>query len=45
MERDRVKDADLQKRGLIPLRFTDFRVEHDLPGILTDLRHFLAVSR
>lgn len=45
MERDRIKDADLQKRGLIPLRFTDFRFEHDLPGILTDLRHFLHLSR
>jgi very-short-patch-repair endonuclease len=42
MERDRVKDADLQKLGIIPLRFTDFRVEHDLPGILADLRHFLS---
>ena len=45
MERDRVKDADLQRRGLIPLRFTDFRVEHDLPGIASDLGHFLGVSR
>jgi very-short-patch-repair endonuclease len=45
MEKDRVKDADLQKLGLIPLRFTDFRVEHDLPGIHSDLRHFLHVSR
>jgi very-short-patch-repair endonuclease len=44
MERDRVKDAALQRLGLIPLRFTDFRVEHDLPGIVTDLRHFLATG-
>jgi very-short-patch-repair endonuclease len=45
MERDRVKDADLQKLGLIPLRFTDFRVENDVPGILADLQHFLQISR
>jgi very-short-patch-repair endonuclease len=45
MERDRIKDADLQRRGLIPLRFTDFRVENDVPGILADLRHFLHISR
>jgi very-short-patch-repair endonuclease len=44
MERDRVKDAALQRLGYIPLRFTDFRVEHDLPGILSDLRHFLQVG-
>lgn len=42
MERDRIKDAALQRLGLIPLRFTDFRFEHDRPGILTDLRHFLS---
>jgi very-short-patch-repair endonuclease len=45
MEKDRVKDADLQRRGCIPLRFTDFRVEHDPPGILDDLRYFLKLSR
>ena len=43
MERDRIKDAALQRLGLIPLRFTDFRVEHDVPGILDDLRHFLHI--
>jgi very-short-patch-repair endonuclease len=41
MERDRIKDAFLLRHGITPLRFTDFRVEHDLPGILRDLRHFL----
>ncbi|MGH2872511.1 MAG: DUF559 domain-containing protein [Solirubrobacteraceae bacterium] len=45
MERDRVKDAALQKLGLIPLRFTDFRMEHDQAGVLADLRHFLGLSR
>ena len=40
MERDRTKDAALQKLGVTPLRFTDFRVEHDVPGILGDVRHF-----
>ena len=32
MERDRIKDADLLRRGITPLRFTDFRVEHDASG-------------
>ena len=41
MERDRIKDAFLLRQEITPLRFTDFRVEHDLPGILRDLRHFL----
>ncbi|MGH2896327.1 MAG: type IV toxin-antitoxin system AbiEi family antitoxin domain-containing protein [Solirubrobacteraceae bacterium] len=44
MERDRIKDAALLRRGITPLRFTDFRVEHDVRGILGDLRHFLAVD-
>ena len=41
MERDRIKDAALQRLGLTPLRFTDFRVEHDVSGVLRDVRHFL----
>jgi very-short-patch-repair endonuclease len=41
MERDRIKDAYLLRHQITPLRFTDFRVEHDIPGILTDLHHFL----
>jgi very-short-patch-repair endonuclease len=44
MERDRLKDTALQRLGLTPLRFTDFRVEHDPRGILRDLRHFLNLS-
>ncbi|MGZ4244921.1 MAG: type IV toxin-antitoxin system AbiEi family antitoxin domain-containing protein [Solirubrobacteraceae bacterium] len=44
MERDRIKDAALQKVGVIPLRITDFRFAHDVPGILTDLRHFLKLA-
>jgi very-short-patch-repair endonuclease len=44
MEKDRIKDAYLLRHGITPLRFTDFRVEHDAPGILGDLRHFLAVG-
>ncbi len=44
MEKDRIKDAGLQRLGYVPLRFTDFRFEHDRPGILSDLRHFLAVG-
>jgi hypothetical protein len=44
MERDRVKDAALLRRGVTPLRFTDFRVEHDVQGILADVRHFLKLA-
>jgi very-short-patch-repair endonuclease len=44
MERDRIKDAALQRLGYHPLRFTDFRFDHDLPGILRDLRHFLGLE-
>jgi hypothetical protein len=44
MEKDRIKDAALLRRDITPLRFTDFRVEHDLPGILKDLRHFLKIA-
>jgi very-short-patch-repair endonuclease len=45
MERDRIKDAFLLRHGITPLRFTDFRVDHDPPGILRDLRHFLKLTR
>ncbi len=45
MEKDRVKDAALQRLGFIPLRFTDFRFEHDPPGILRDLRGFLGIGQ
>lgn len=41
MERDRAKDADLQRRGYVPIRFTDFRFAHDPAGILGELRHWL----
>jgi very-short-patch-repair endonuclease len=44
MERDRIKDAALLRQGITPLRFTDFRVEHDARGILGDLHHFLKVA-
>jgi very-short-patch-repair endonuclease len=44
LEKDRVKDAALQRLGFTPIRFTDFRVEHDLPGILSDLYHFLGIT-
>jgi hypothetical protein len=44
MERDRVKDAALQRLGHVPIRFTDFRFDHDRSGILRDLHHFLGVS-
>ena len=44
MEKDRIKDAALLRLGITPLRFTDFRVEHDARGILGDVRHFLKLS-
>jgi very-short-patch-repair endonuclease len=44
MERDRIKDAWLLRQGITPLRFTDFRVEHDIRGILRDLHHFLQIG-
>jgi hypothetical protein len=44
MERDRRKDTALQRLGLTPLRFTDFRVGQDPRGISSDLRHFLNLS-
>jgi hypothetical protein len=45
MERDRLKDAALQRLGYHPLRFTEFRFEHDLPGILRDLYYFLGLDQ
>jgi very-short-patch-repair endonuclease len=44
MEKDRIKDAALLRQGITPLRFTDFRVEHDARGILADLRHFVGAG-
>ena len=44
MERDRRKDTALQRLGLTPLRFTDFRVEHDSREVLGDVEHFLTLS-
>jgi uncharacterized protein DUF559 len=37
LERDRVKDAWLQRHGHRVLRVTEFRFAHDRPGILEDL--------
>ncbi len=42
MERDRVKSAYLLRHRITPLRFTDFRFDSDIRGILADLTHFLA---
>jgi hypothetical protein len=44
-ERDRIKDVWLQRHAISIVRVTEFRFEHDLPGILGDLRHFLGVDR
>lgn len=43
MEKDRRKDAALQRLRLIPLRFTDHRINTDQAGILGDLHHFLGL--
>jgi hypothetical protein len=37
LERDRVKDAWLQRRKIAALRVTEFRFAHDRPGIRSDL--------
>lgn len=44
MEKDRIKDAALQRLAITPLRFTDLRFETDVAGILGDLRHFLGAG-
>ncbi len=44
-ERDRIKDVWLQRHAISIVRVTEFRFEHDLPGIEADLRHFLATDR
>lgn len=44
MEKDRIKDAFLLRQKITPLRFTEFRMEHDVEGILRDLHHFLNVA-
>jgi hypothetical protein len=44
MERDRIKDAFLLRVGITPVRYTDFRMDHDVPGILRDLHHFLNIT-
>ena len=41
MEKDRVKDIYVQKRGFRIIRVTDFRFDHDRPGIRIDLLAFL----
>ncbi|MGH3263449.1 MAG: type IV toxin-antitoxin system AbiEi family antitoxin domain-containing protein [Trebonia sp.] len=44
MERDRIKDAALQRLGWTAIRFTDLRLEYDPAGIVADLRAFLGVD-
>ncbi len=44
MEKDRIKDAFLLRQDITPLRFTDFRMQHDVTGILRDLHHFLGTA-
>lgn len=45
LERDRIKDVWLQRHALHVVRVTELRFEHDLPGILGDLHHFLGADR
>ena len=45
LERDRVKDAWLQRHGYRVLRVTDFRFAHDRSGILDDLRALIGGRR
>ncbi len=45
LERDRVKDAWLQRHGYRVLRVTDFRFAHDRSGILEDLRALVGGRR
>ena len=45
LERDRVKDAWLQRHGYRVLRVTDFRFAHDRPGVLEDLRALVGGRR
>lgn len=40
-EKDRLKDTDLQRRRIRPIRITELRFEHDRAGILDDLRAFM----
>lgn len=44
-ERDRVKDVWLRRHAIAIIRVTEFRFEHDRPGIEADLRHFLGADR
>jgi very-short-patch-repair endonuclease len=44
MERDRRKDVSLQRLGIRPVRFTDLRMEHDVPEIVDDVCFFLGIS-
>jgi hypothetical protein len=44
-ERDRITDVWLQRHAISIVRVTEFRFEHDLPGILGDLHHFLGADR
>jgi hypothetical protein len=45
MDKDRAKDIWLQKRGMVSMRITDFRFEHDKAGVSADLHDFLRMRR
>jgi hypothetical protein len=45
LERDRIKDAYLQRQGINVLRVTGFRFDHDRSGILEDLLAFTKSAR
>jgi hypothetical protein len=45
LERDRIKDAYLQRQGIRVIRVTGFRFEHDRSGIIDDLRALTKQAR
>jgi hypothetical protein len=45
LERDRIKDTWLQRRGIHVVRITEFRFVNDRKAIQSDLQHFLRPSQ
>jgi hypothetical protein len=44
IEKDKLRDAKLLRRGIQTLRFTDFRIEYDIADCLDDVRAVIRVS-
>jgi hypothetical protein len=45
MEKDKLKDARLLRRGIQTVRITDFRMEYDLGGVLDDVRAVISLRQ